>query len=197
MLAELHRERCERALRLVNVTVGQISIQYKEKPGLALGSIAWPGSLILCNYLYENPIEVSGKSCLELGCGVGICSILCAKLGGIVTCTDKLDSIQIAKENAELNSVNIICESYLWANNSLGHYNVIFASDVIYYDHQHGLLLLALEANSRIGTVFILAYTKRSDLETPFFAQLHLNWSLKSSTPMPQNYQILTYIRFF
>lgn len=194
MLAELHRERCSRAGRSGEMIVKEFRIKYFEKPGVALGSTLWSGSNYLCRYLSENPAEIIGKSVLELGSGIGICSILCGKLGGRVLCTDKSDTLDLIKENIKMNSVDINSQEYLWGNPSLGVFEVIIGSDIVYYDHNFQELLLALLNNSAKGSRFILAYTVRDMSEEFFFKCLESHWELGSEVPY-DTYRILSYTR--
>jgi release factor glutamine methyltransferase len=64
------------------------------------------------------PLELQGKTFLELGCGCGIISIFAAKNGAVVTATDINDTaLGALKENAVQNDVGIeILHSDLFAN---------------------------------------------------------------------------------
>ena len=194
MLAELHRERCSRSGRTGVLELPDIKLVYKERPGVALGSILWSGGGYLCRYLVENPTEVANMAVLELGCGIGICSILCSKLGAKVTCTDKDDVLEIVRENAESNAERMNIQEYLWGQESIGVFEVIIGSDIVYYDQNTENLILALLANSRNGSKLILAYTVRHHSEQSFFKSLEINWA-KSTEISYDAYKILIYIR--
>lgn len=70
-----------------------------------LGGEVWPGAIVLCRYLEQNSV-VQGKRVVELGCGTGLCGIVCMKLGAkSVLLTDeyidlalmnKVDDIQVS-----------------------------------------------------------------------------------------------------
>ncbi len=52
--------------------------------------------------------DLTGKKCLDMGCGSGLLSILMAKKGAIVTCADiNRDAIKSTMENASRNGVKI------------------------------------------------------------------------------------------
>ena len=57
--------------------------------------------------------EILNKRILELGAGIGICSIFCEKLGGKVTCTDKLDTLELIRHNSEINKSNLEIQEYM------------------------------------------------------------------------------------
>lgn len=59
------------------------------------GLRTWDASLHLATYLTKNPSIISQKSILELGAGLGLLSILCAKYLGAkhVTCTDGSEEV--------------------------------------------------------------------------------------------------------
>ena len=113
MLAELHQERCARATRYKTTAINGMMINYKEQPGAALGSIMWSGSIYLSKYLQKIAEDLYNKTILELGSGIGICSIISSKLGGKVLSTDKSDTLNIIKENSELNNVDLQIKEYL------------------------------------------------------------------------------------
>ncbi|KAJ1484568.1 hypothetical protein T484DRAFT_1894193, partial [Baffinella frigidus] len=45
------------------------------------GARLWPGSRLLSAYIAENPACVSGKNVAEIGCGLGLCSLVAARCG--------------------------------------------------------------------------------------------------------------------
>lgn len=194
MLAELHRGRCERAARVRKAVVGDLEIVYKEKPGMALGSIVWEGSNHLCEHLVLNREMIAGRKVLELGSGAGICSLICAKLGAEVTCTDKEELLELIKENVEMNRAKLKVQSYLWGEGSLGIFDIVIGSDIVYYGHEYNQLLSALTHNTCAGSLFILSYTHRHDSEESFFSAL-LQWFKLISSTECSTYKILTYLR--
>lgn len=45
------------------------------------GLVLWPGAEVLAEELASGELDVRGSSTLELGCGTGLCSLVCASLG--------------------------------------------------------------------------------------------------------------------
>ena len=82
------------------------------------GSHVWGCSILLANYLLENNLLVkttaSGeddgqpKCCnvLELGAGVGLVSLMCAKFGCRVVCSDQPMLLETMKTNREYNQID-------------------------------------------------------------------------------------------
>ena len=83
----------------------------------------------------------------------------------------------------------------MWGEGSLGEFDIIIGSDIVYYGHNTNNLLKALLENTRTGSKFILAYIKRHDLEEEFFKLLKENWDLCKNTTFKE-YQVQVYIRY-
>lgn len=43
----------------------------------------WPSSIALCSWLSERRDEIAGRSCLDLGCGLGLTALAAASLGAM------------------------------------------------------------------------------------------------------------------
>ncbi len=85
-----------------------------EMDSIPYYSILWPSATALSEYLHKNRDLIKEKRVIELGCGLGLPSILCAKLGADVTATDfHPDNEQWLDHNAALNQVEL---SYLQLN---------------------------------------------------------------------------------
>jgi SAM-dependent methyltransferase len=70
-----------------------------------LGCALWDGGLVLARWIYGHGNYFSGKSVLELGCGVGLAGIMAAHWASKVVLTDYVEStVDNARYNARLNS---------------------------------------------------------------------------------------------
>ena len=98
----------------------------------------WPMSKILARVMLQEPLE--GRRILEIGCGIGLPSIVVKKLGGDITASDYHPLAQsFLLENTILNSLAPIrfkAGDWNTANLSLGKFDLIIGSDVL-YEHQH------------------------------------------------------------
>lgn len=75
-------------------------------PALAFGSGHHASTFSCIELLRE--MDLSGKACLDVGCGSGILSIIMAKLGGVVDACD-VDALAVQEsiKNAALNNVSL------------------------------------------------------------------------------------------
>ncbi|XP_028413543.1 methyltransferase-like protein 22 isoform X2 [Dendronephthya gigantea] len=132
-------------------------------PIKSVGTQVWQGSMLLCDFLIHNEKEFDGCIALELGGGVGLCSIVMARVAKRVFCTDIRDSLDVCESNklrnhdifkyaTTDNEVMVIREldffhssrilddmdhDHKWTKedkNDLKRLSVIMASDVIYDD---------------------------------------------------------------
>lgn len=66
----------------------------------------WPSSLVLGEHLFAHKDEVKGKTCLDIGCGLGLTAIIASWLGARVLAMDyEYDALVYARKNAALNNV--------------------------------------------------------------------------------------------
>ncbi len=66
----------------------------------------WPSSLVLCSWLERNRGRIAGRRCLDLGCGIGLTSLVGGHLGARVLGIDYEEAaLAHAAENARLNGV--------------------------------------------------------------------------------------------
>jgi len=71
-------------------------------------AILWPAAHGLARHLWEHRAELSGARVLELGCGLGLPSVLAARLGASVLATDfHPDTGTWLLHNASLNGVSV------------------------------------------------------------------------------------------
>jgi len=101
----------------------------------------WASEVALSEYLIQEFFSdtLHGKTILELGCGTGLAGMVCGKLGGVPTFSDKvpmvMDSIQDAcRLNAIPNYHTCILD---WAKISkpLDRYDLVLGSE-IFYDNE-------------------------------------------------------------
>lgn len=67
----------------------------------------WPSSLVLADWLRDHASEISGKTCLDLGCGLGLTALVAARAGARVLAMDyEPEALRFASRNAALNLVS-------------------------------------------------------------------------------------------
>ncbi|KAH9246222.1 hypothetical protein BASA81_016256 [Batrachochytrium salamandrivorans] len=114
LLGQLHLERMQRQragppkLRLVDV--GGRQLVCIERPGESLGSIVWPGSVSLVNFLHtHSSIWANNEgTILELGSGCGLCGIWCASEGKDVVVSDLAGSVDLLWANVAANAQQVV-----------------------------------------------------------------------------------------
>eukprot|EP01084_Bolivina_argentea_P174053 301495_1 len=83
----------------------------------------WDASIVLTHYLDKNAkqLQIESKIILEIGCGLGLCSIVCSLLNAkhvYLTDIDK-NCMELATENIKNNKCknNISVHEYYWGSN--------------------------------------------------------------------------------
>lgn len=104
--------------------------------------LLWPSSIVLANYLLE--FDTENKRILEVGCGLALSSLLLNNQGNDITATDHHPEVdRFLKRNTSLNNdPDIPFERVDWADkkDSLGLYDLIIGSDLLYEDEHTELL---------------------------------------------------------
>ncbi|MBK6728112.1 MAG: methyltransferase domain-containing protein [Xanthomonadales bacterium] len=105
----------------------------------------WPSGRLLAEAMSE--FDVAGKRVLELGCGLGLASLVLTRRGANVTASDHHPLAEVfLSHNAGLNDLSIPhFHDLQWAvaDEGLGCFDLIIASDVL-YERDHAVLLTAL-----------------------------------------------------
>ncbi len=107
----------------------------------------WPSSLVLAGKLLE--LKGRGKTALELGCGVGLSTLAATKAGYDVLSTDYYeDALDVTRANVFRNLGKLARTRLVdWRHlpDDLGHFDLIFASDVLYEKEYAKLLPVILD----------------------------------------------------
>jgi predicted nicotinamide N-methyase len=89
----------------------------------------WPAALALAEALPE----VAGLRVCELGCGLGVPSLLAAARGAEVTATDWApEAIDLLRRNAARNDLALRTEVRDWRTPWTERFDLVFAADVLY-----------------------------------------------------------------
>ena len=103
-----------------------------------LFGVVWPSGEVLAHLMFEFNIE--GKRILELGCGLGLASLVLNNRFANITATDyNPDAQTFLEENVKLNKGDLIPFFRAdWAkkNEKLGKYDLIIGSDLLYERNQ-------------------------------------------------------------
>lgn len=104
--------------------------------------VVWPSSIVLAHYMLSRNIQK--KRILEVGCGIGLTSLLLNHLKADITATDHHPEAQrFLDENTRLNrDIEIPFVRTGWGDDEseLGEYDLIIGSDLLYEDEHVELL---------------------------------------------------------
>ena len=127
-----------------------------EKLGISSASwpifgVVWPSSLVLAHF--TSTYDTDSKRILEVGCGMGLTSLLLNKKFADITATDyHPEAHKFLQRNTLLNEgKDIAFEQVDWAdkNDKLGLFDLIIGSDLLYEDSHIELLANFIEGHSK------------------------------------------------
>lgn len=102
----------------------------------------WPSGRVLAEAM--STFDIAGKRILELGCGLGLSSLVLQRRGANITASDHHPlAASFLEYNAALNGLPAIAYHDLpWAvpDETLGHFDLIIGSDIL-YERDHAALL--------------------------------------------------------
>ncbi|KZZ20403.1 histidine kinase, partial [Oleiphilus sp. HI0081] len=120
--------------------------------------VIWPSSMVLAHFIFN--YTIGDKRVLEVGCGMALSSLLLNKQHADITATDyHPETEKFLQRNTELNSdADITFERIDWAkdNDSLGLFDLIIGSDILYEDEHISLLANFFERHSKPTSEVIL-----------------------------------------
>jgi len=162
-----------------------------ERAGVAPASwplfgVVWPAGLALAEAMSRFPID--GKHILELGCGIGLTSLVLARRGADITACDHHPLAgEFLRRNAELNGLAPITfhnAPWLGPNPRLGRYDLIIGSDLL-YERDHAVLLAGfIEHHANPASQVLIADPGRGYV-SPFSALMTAQGYVRSAQPMP------------
>ncbi|MFL5488413.1 MAG: class I SAM-dependent methyltransferase [Gemmatimonadaceae bacterium] len=107
----------------------------------------WPSSIVLAERLLA--LDGTGRTALELGCGVGLCTLAATSAGFNVLATDYYeDALDVTRANVFRNLGTTARTRHVdWRHlpDDLGTFDFVFASDVLYEKEYAELLPVILD----------------------------------------------------
>jgi predicted nicotinamide N-methyase len=148
-------------------------VTFAEDERLPYWAELWPSSVALARYTAQH-LDVRHRRVLEIGCGLGLVSVVAALQGARVLCTDyEPDALAFARHNARGNaSRGVRFRLVDWRQPALRRrYDYILASDVIYEARNFGPLVTLLQRFLARGGTAVFSEPGRLHA-LPFFALL-------------------------
>lgn len=136
-----------------------------DEENIPLWAELWPAARGLAQYIWARPdSDLSGKSVLELGCGVGLPGVVCGLKGARVTFSDyKPEALELARSNALSHGVKeVSCLLADWRDFPLSRrFDWIIGSDIFYDPRFHPYLEGIFEACLKPGGHLLFSHPGR------------------------------------
>ena len=170
----------------------------------SLFGVVWPSSEVLAHFMFDYVIR--NKRILEIGCGIGLTSLMLNKRNADITATDYHPEVEgFLKKNTALNKDKVIpFVRTNWADalSALGEFDLILGSDLLYEDEHASLLSKFINQHSKTNCEVIIVDPGRGR-HAPFSKMMvRLGYAHSQSQPIETNYltnkfkgQILRYKR--
>lgn len=142
-------------------------------------SVLWRSGLALAGELSG---ELTGSRVVELGCGLGVPSLVAARAGADVLATDlHPEALELVDRNARENGVSVGTERVDWSSPeelvARGPFDMVLAADVLY---ERASVAPLLELVPRLGGEVWLADPGRPS-GRPFHEQARRRWSVTTT----------------
>jgi predicted nicotinamide N-methyase len=140
----------------------------------------WPSGLALAERVAALPLR--GRRILELGCGLGLPSLVAAGGGADVLATDWApDAVALLRENAARNSISLRAETVPWEKPepllAESPWELVLAADVLYERRNADRLLELLPS---LGPEVLVADPSRPHTER-FLGAASAEWSIETA----------------
>jgi len=160
---------------------------------IGFGAAVYEAAFILADFIACNPSLFRDKSAIELGCGVGLVSLVCSCFGAapVVATDGDAGSVRFTQDNINHNAMSSVVEAklLLWGNPShMGTFDNIVASDVVCFQYEDSFypLVQTLCDLTKVDSSVWITYKRRHKNEDLFF-EIMQNYFLLVETIPPQN----------
>lgn len=130
-----------------------------------LFGLVWPTSIAMAMNIYK--LDLAGKRVLEIGCGLGLCSIVLHRMGIDVTASDYHPRVhEFLTRNVSNNGLPPIkYQAGNWnaENPELGRFDVVIGSDVLYQPNHAGLVSRFIDRHSNRDVEVVIGDPDRAN----------------------------------
>lgn len=157
--------------------------------GIPYYAILWPAARGLAEHLWHVRHLLSGKTVIELGCGLGLPSILAAKLGASVVATDfHPDTGEWLLHNADENKVDLVYQPLDWnlllggakasllSRTSIRCAPFVIGSDLLYESRHIPALVCTIDTLCEEDGQALISDPGRDNLPTFVAAMERIGW---------------------
>ena len=180
-----------------------------EKLGISsatwpLFGIVWDSSLVLAHFMFD--FDIMGKRILEVGCGIGLASLLLNSRLADITATDYHPEVEnFLLKNIKLNQgkcIPFIRTGWEDEESALGKFDIIIGSDLLYERGHAALLSKFIDQHAKKNCEVIVVDPGRGNHAKFSKNMIKLGYSHSQSRPVNTEYlpqlfkgQILRYDR--
>lgn len=156
-----------------------------------LFGVVWPAGLALAETMSRFPVD--GKNILEIGCGLGLSSLVLARRGARITACDHHPLAEdFLRQNAALNGLaplSFLNAPWLGPNPLIGCYDLIIGSDLL-YERDHAVLLAGFISHHANPAAQVLIADPGRGYIKPFSALMMAQGYVRTAQPMPMSLSV-------
>lgn len=157
--------------------------QFEHEEQLPYWADIWPSSVALAGYLAG--MDLSGTRTIELGCGLGLPSVVALDRGALVVATDTYEiALEFARYNARINTGrNLRVARLNWhspVKDNLGKFDLVLAADVLYERRNVASLMALIPDLLAPGGEVLISDPRRK--EEPYFVERMKGLGFQCST---------------
>ncbi|MGD9161449.1 MAG: methyltransferase [Desulfobacteraceae bacterium] len=154
--------------------------------------IIWDSSLVLAHFIHD--FDITGKRILEVGCGIGLASLLLNSRLADITATDyHPEAGSFLMENTKLNqgkTIPFIRTGWEDEDIELGMFDLIIGSDLLYERNHAAILSRFINHHAKAECEVILVDPGRGNHAQFSKKMIKLGYSLSQSKPDNTEYLI-------
>lgn len=199
----------------IHVRTLRDTLQYLDVNGVAeklgissatwpLFGVIWPSGEVLAHHMLD--YEIDGKRILEVGCGIGLASLVLNHRLADITSTDYHPEVEsFLMENVKLNTgkkIPFVRMGWCDSNINLGAFDLIIGSDLLYEPDHAELLSCFIDHNANQHCDVIIVDPGRGQHGRFSKKMVNLGYAHTQSKPIDTGYlarpfkgQILSYSR--